>query len=158
MIPLTLTKASILFFYRRIFTGPTFFRIVWATLVVVLAWGISFFFTLLFLCTPTNLYVTQGAGSSGVTCTNEAQVYYSLSISDFLIDFIILAIPIPFVWRLHMMIKHKVAVTAVFLLGCLLVCRNFLSSCVAVQAKFGGLDDISMHDWRSCFRVPHNIP
>ena len=124
VIPITLAKCSILFLYKRIFRGPVFTAVVWTSLGIAVTWGLSYFFTLLFLCTPIPTYLRHGPSAPGVSCSNELQVYYSLSISDFLIDVIILVIPIPFVWRLKMPPRHKVAVTVIFLLGCLWVWRS----------------------------------
>ncbi len=119
VVPITFAKCSILFFYRRIFRGSCFSVIVWATIVLAVVWGVSFFFTLLFLCTPIPTYARYGASGPGVSCSDQAQVFYALSISDVLIDFIIITIPIPFVWRLQMPLRHKIAVTGIFLSGCL---------------------------------------
>ena len=108
-----------MFFYKRIFRGPAFTAIVWTSISLAIVWGLSFFFALLLMCTPISTWLRYGSSGPGVSCTNELQVYYSLSISDFLIDFIILIIPIPFVWHLQMPSRHKIGVTAIFLLGCL---------------------------------------
>lgn len=116
-VPITCAKLSILFFYRRIFRGKVFSAIIWATIMLAVAWGSGYFFTLLFMCTPTSLYVHQGSSTPGVHCVNRKQVYYSLAMSDFLIDIIILIIPWPFIWKLHMPLRHKIAITGIFLLG-----------------------------------------
>ena len=116
VLPITLAKCSLLFFYRRIFRGLVFSCTTWTTIGLAVTWGVSFFFALLFKCTPISAYVRQ---EPGIHCVNEYQLYYSLSISDVLIDFMILLIPIPFVWRLHMKPSQKVAVSGIFALGSL---------------------------------------
>lgn len=134
VIPITLAKCSILFFYKRIFRGPIFKAIVWSTITLAIVWGVSYFFALLFLCTPVSTYVRYGSSAPGVSCVNQLQVYYSLTISDFLIDFIILAIPIPFVWRLQMPLRHKLAVTAIFLMGCLTIAASITRMVTFINA------------------------
>ena len=119
VIPITLAKCSLLFFYRRIFRGKFFSYITWATIGLATIWGVSFFFVLLFLCSPIPVYVRYGSEAVGLHCVNVSQVYYSLAISDVLIDIVIFIIPIPFVWRLHMKPSQKIAVSSIFALGSL---------------------------------------
>lgn len=119
VVPISLAKCSLLFFYRRIFRGTLFLYITWATIGLATIWGVSYFFALLFLCNPVSAYVRYGSEAPDLHCANEPSVYYSLAISDVLIDIIILIIPIPFVWRLHMKTAQKVAVSGIFALGSL---------------------------------------
>lgn len=119
VVPISLAKCSLLFFYRRIFRGTTFSYITWATIGLATTWGVSFFFALLFQCNPISAYIRYGQKAPGLRCINPYQLYYSLSISDVLIDIIILIIPIPFVWRLHMKPSQKAAVSGIFALGSL---------------------------------------
>lgn len=118
-IVLGLTKMGILFFYRRIFRGKVFEAVTIATLTLVGVWTVSYFFALLFFCTPITPYLKQGSSAPGEHCIDPVSVYYSLAISDVIIDVIILAIPIPFVWRVQMPTRLKVGVTCTFLLGLL---------------------------------------
>ena len=116
VLPITLAKCSLLFFYRRIFRGSVFSYVTWATIALATTWATSFFFALLFQCSPIPAFIRL---DPDVYCVNHYQLYYSLSISDVLIDIIILIIPIPFVWRLHMKPAQKVAVSGIFALGSL---------------------------------------
>lgn len=119
VIPISLAKCSLLFFYRRIFRGTSFSYVTWATIGLATTWGVSYFFALLFKCNPLSAYIRYGLKAPSLHCANPYQIYYSLSISDVLIDVIILIIPIPFVWRLHMKPSQKVAVSGIFALGSL---------------------------------------
>lgn len=119
VVPISLAKCSLLFFYRRIFRGTVFSYVTWTTIGLATIWGISYFFALLFKCTPLTPYVHYGHRAPGLHCANETQIYYSLPISDVLIDIFILIIPILFVWRLHMKPLQKVGVSGVFALGSL---------------------------------------
>lgn len=119
VVPISLAKCSLLFFYRRIFRGTLFSYVTWTTIGLATIWGISYFFTLLFKCNPLSAYVHYGLKAPGLHCANPYSIYYSLAISDVLIDIIILIIPIPFVWRLHMKTSQKVAVSGIFALGSL---------------------------------------
>jgi hypothetical protein len=93
--------------------------ICWAAIGLALVWGISFFFSILFQCTPIALSLMAPPGTPGLTCIDQAHNFWALSISDVLIDVIILVIPFPFIWDLQMSTKHKVGVSSMFLLGTL---------------------------------------
>lgn len=116
-IPIMFAKLSILFFYRRVFRGPSFSAISWATIILVIVWGIGFFFSILFECVPIDLSLKAPPGTPGVYCINQTANFWALSISDVVVDLIILIIPIPFVWKLKMPVRHKIAVSVMFLLG-----------------------------------------
>ncbi|MCJ1409433.1 hypothetical protein MMC19_003514 [Ptychographa xylographoides] len=117
-------KLSLLFFYRRIFRGAVFSAVNITTIVLVVMWGVAFFFSTLFDCTPINLSLTLPPGSPGVYCIDQTANFWGLSISDVLVDFIILVIPFPFVWKLQMSTKHKLGVSSMFLLGALTIAAS----------------------------------
>lgn len=52
---------------------------------------------------------------------DEVPMYLAQSYSDVIIDALILALPVPWIWRLKMRSRTKVAITAVFFLGALWV-------------------------------------
>lgn len=72
----------------------------------------------LFQCTPITLSL-KNSHSPDVHCIDSHALYYGGASSDVIMDFITLAIPWPFVWKLHMPTRHKIAVTGMFLLGIL---------------------------------------
>ncbi|KAL9116916.1 MAG: hypothetical protein Q9187_006554 [Circinaria calcarea] len=121
VVPIMLAKLGILFFYRRIFRGSTFSAITWTTIILVAIWGISFFFSILFECTPIHSSLVMPPGTPGLRCIDQRANFWALSISDVLVDFIILAIPFPFVWNLQMSTRHKCGVSGMFLLGALTI-------------------------------------
>ena len=119
VVPITIIKLGILFFYRRIFRGSTFLGITWATIFLVITWGVGFFFSTLFECTPIRLSLVAPPGTPGLHCIDQTANFWALSISDVIIDLIILAIPFPFVWNLQMSVQHKISVSGMFFLGVL---------------------------------------
>ena len=121
VLPITLAKLSILFFYRRIFRGPVFNAVTWATIVLASVWGVAFFFSILFECTPIDLSLILPPVAPQIHCIDQTANFWGLSISDVLIDVIILCTPFPFVWNLQMSTKHKWGVSGMFLLGALYV-------------------------------------
>lgn len=121
LTPLALgfTKFSVVCFYRRIFRGKIFSILTIALLVAIAAWGIAFFFAGLFICVPVEAFWTQPPGSPG--CFNPIPLFYTGAISDTVMDIIILVIPLPLIWQLHLSTRKKIALSGIFLLGILYV-------------------------------------
>lgn len=113
-IGLGLTKASILVFFRSIFSIRKFK--IWADIVLVMvgAWTISFFFSNLFTCYPITALVEEFYGNK---CIDALPMWLASCITDFIIDFIILALPIPMVLKLQVHWHQKLAIQLIFLLG-----------------------------------------
>jgi hypothetical protein len=114
VVGLGLTKASVLYFYMRIFATQSF-RLAGRIMVsVVVAWTIAFFFANLFTCVPVTALVEQFYGNK---CINTLPMWYTESASDILLDLIILSMPIRPVIKLQLPTSQKVAVMGIFLLG-----------------------------------------
>ncbi|MCJ1240292.1 hypothetical protein MMC14_008292 [Varicellaria rhodocarpa] len=112
------TKLSVLLFYRRIFRGKWFNIASWVLIGAVSAWTIAFFFSNLFICVPINSRVsTQVLAITGSKCVRTTKMFLAQSYADFSLDILILALPIPMIWNLHMARSRKVQVSLIFLLG-----------------------------------------
>jgi hypothetical protein len=105
----------------------------WFMMAVVFAWTVGFWFAQVFTC-GTHFFAIWGSVQDLVQyCVKTLKKQYALAMSSFIIDAIILIIPLPLVravsfvgcleltflqvWRLHLQPKKKVAVSLVFLLG-----------------------------------------
>ncbi|KAH6670379.1 hypothetical protein B0J14DRAFT_670688 [Halenospora varia] len=114
-----LIKLSFLFFYHRIFcvskTGPARHIIV-GTIVIVILWTLAFFFNEVFAC-GIHFDSLWGKIALRKYCHKGLVFQYGLSMSAFILDAIILIIPLPFLWKLRLQTSKKVAVSLVFLLG-----------------------------------------
>ncbi|KAI0445058.1 hypothetical protein F4803DRAFT_548469 [Xylaria telfairii] len=121
--PLTLTKVSILLFYRRIFRGQVFSTITVHLIVLSVLWGVSFFFATLFICIPTHYSwtATQGTPDFAAHCYDPSPMFYGSAVSNMIVDILILLIPAPMVWKLNMSKRQKIAVVGIFLLGAFVV-------------------------------------
>lgn len=122
---LALSKASILCFYRRIFCQLTkWYDLATLTisfmLVAVVMFGIGVTFATIFACGTHFSYWWSSAGAElKEHCVNTQLLAYAQCVSDFIIDAIIILIPIPLVWRLQLSPKRKLGVIAVFLTAAL---------------------------------------
>lgn len=102
MLPLGLgcTKASILFFYLRIFatTKRSKTYVIFVTSIVIITiMMIGFFFATLFECGSHISAMWQSAMALETYCANTESYDYGFAISDFITDVVILAMPIPLV-------------------------------------------------------------
>ncbi len=113
---LTFTKLSILLFYHRIFRNQIFHKLIWVLGVMVVVWGISFFFATLFECYPISQVWTTFYGQPR-KCYDYLPMFFATVITNMIMDIMILTIPWPMIWKLQMPLRQKVAVTGIFLLG-----------------------------------------
>ncbi|KAL1601466.1 hypothetical protein SLS60_006381 [Paraconiothyrium brasiliense] len=117
-------KISVLLFYRRIFTiipsykdARSWFFIIMITLIS--AWALSWIFAFVFMCRLSVQTLFTSPENLEAKCVDTFMVGYSHSISDFVSDALIILIPIPFVWKLHLPTARKLAVCGIFLMGAL---------------------------------------
>ncbi|KAF2119247.1 hypothetical protein BDV96DRAFT_642284 [Lophiotrema nucula] len=117
-------KVSVLSMYKRIFVvvpswkdKRNLFFIVMITLIS--AWAISWTFAFIFMCGKEVQTLFTNPENLLKYCVDTLAVGYSHAISDFITDALIILIPIPFIWQLHLPTGRKLAVCGVFLLGIL---------------------------------------
>lgn len=93
-------KLSFLFFYRRIFikSASRHFRIIsLSVILIVTIWILGFFFSYLFACKSHMSYYWTSTIKEEHYCVNAKKLHLGYSISDVLLDIIIIVIPIPLV-------------------------------------------------------------
>lgn len=112
-------KLSVLFLYRRIFAYSAFTRVANVSILLVAAWTVSFFFTIVFQCSPVSVLWTMLEMDQRPFCVDTMPFFYANSISDVLLDVAILAMPVPLVWGLRLSVRKKLAVGGMFMLGAL---------------------------------------
>ena len=114
------TKLTVLLLYRRIFTGEVFRKAIWVGYAIVFSWTVGFFFANLLQCWPISINWT-GFGGDVAHCINSNIMLVAAAWSDTFTDVAILAMPLPCIWGLQMKTRHKIGVSAIFLLGLLTV-------------------------------------
>ncbi|KAE8154331.1 hypothetical protein BDV25DRAFT_126613 [Aspergillus avenaceus] len=117
-VAFALIKLSLLFLWKRMLTSIRWFQVFcWTMIAVVTAWAISFFFATVFQCgthwdwnwAPISWFLTE--------CTNSLNMLTVFTATDLVTDFIIIIMPVPVIWRLHMPTRKKIGVTSIFLVG-----------------------------------------
>ncbi|KAK0107936.1 hypothetical protein ONS96_003722 [Cadophora gregata f. sp. sojae] len=110
-------KLSILFFYLRLFPGPTIRRWTWATIIFNTIFTLVFIFVGLFQCTPLSFYWKSWDNEHEGKCMNlNALVWANAGISIAL-DFWMLALPMTQLMNLSLHWKKKLSVAAMFGVG-----------------------------------------
>ncbi|MCJ1283943.1 hypothetical protein MMC26_003274 [Xylographa opegraphella] len=145
--PIALTKCSICFFYKRLFRGPIFSVVNWATIGLCVAWMFAFCLAIVFNCVPVGLSLTEPTNPA-VHCINQLDLFYAGAASDVIIDILVLAIPMPIVWKLNMATHLKVGLIGVFLLGGLTFAASIARLVVFTQAgaqQNSGSDDYTYY-------------
>lgn len=71
----------------------------------------------IFECKPVAFY--WDVSIKGGKCINQNAFYRWNGVANLLIDFSVLFLPLPMIWRLSLPIRDKVSLTAIFLLGLL---------------------------------------
>lgn len=82
-----------------IFTTKRFRICAQVVLGIVVAWTVSFFFANLFTCYPISPFIEAFYGNN---CVNGLALWYAMAISDIIVDFFIILLPIPVVLKLQL--------------------------------------------------------
>ncbi|MCJ1420924.1 hypothetical protein MMC32_007284 [Xylographa parallela] len=112
---LVFVKLSILSFYVRIFNVPSFKLVAKVLMVLVGLWGSSVVLCAFLLCKPFAFNWDQTI--PGGSCGNQILSYIITGSFNILTDFMILALPMPMVWNLHVPRKNKIALFGMFGVG-----------------------------------------
>ncbi|KAI1847067.1 hypothetical protein JX265_006739 [Neoarthrinium moseri] len=109
---LAASKASMLFFYRRVFSTPKMLKAVDVVLGLLAVWTICFECACIFLCRPVNGFWT-GQG----VCGDFIPMIQSLIATNAVGDLVIMLMPMPIIWSLQMKTADKLGIMSCFTLG-----------------------------------------
>ncbi|KAJ5738593.1 hypothetical protein N7493_001748 [Penicillium malachiteum] len=116
-IVLALVKTSIMAFYIRIFGSNRSFRIqVAITMTIVWMWTASVILETFLLCRP--LKYNWDTSISGV-CGDRNAAYVVAGTMNLITDLMVMALPMPHIWKLQLGTAKKVALSGVFSIGLL---------------------------------------
>lgn len=114
------TKLSLLLMYYRIFRVPYFKKMAYVVGAFVMAWVVCVTFLFIFICVPVQkLWYPDLPGR----CINQVGTWIANAASTILTDLIILLMPLPQLWSLHLGKREKIGLTMAFSLGFLYVNR-----------------------------------
>ena len=112
---LTLIKTSVLLFYARVFKIVRWYSVLlWITAGLVIAWWISICLLATFSCNPVaKSWDPMLPGE----CVDTYTTFLGAAIPNTIVDFILLLLPLPMLWRLQIVWKYKLSLLAVFSCG-----------------------------------------
>lgn len=124
ILSVTLTKISILLFYRRLTDGVVSKRFIWIIqfcMMTVVLYAIIFEAMLFFGCKPIHAFWDAVDPIWNSThdwkCLNELLYVYGANIISVVQDFMACIIPCALFWKLKIPMRQKVALGVIFCLG-----------------------------------------
>ncbi|EPE28160.1 hypothetical protein GLAREA_04951 [Glarea lozoyensis ATCC 20868] len=113
-------KASALFFYYRIFCvsgrSQLFRSLILVSLTITLLWTIAYLLLTVLQC-GTHFAALWAVRAVKIQYCHISYPYLlSFAISDFIMDFWIIVLPLPQIWRIKSTVHRRVGVSAIFLL------------------------------------------
>ncbi|KAG9234427.1 hypothetical protein BJ875DRAFT_12886 [Amylocarpus encephaloides] len=125
-LPITAVKLSVLLLYRRLFPVDSFRLTLKINGAIIIAWMLAVILGSIFSCIPIqNAWL---AGTPHARCLDMKIFQLALGSINILTDIVLVALPLPFVWRLNVPAAQKVQLVALLSTGGL-VCAV---SCVRV--------------------------
>ena len=112
---LALVKLSVLLFYIRVFRIVPSYRIAfWTVGAAIVGCGIAIDFLALFTCSQVpNAWNLTVSGR----CLGTQQTFAATAIANLLMDLVLLVLPMPMLWQLHISTSRKCALIGVFAAG-----------------------------------------
>lgn len=108
------TKLSILFLYHRLFPLQWFKRTVLALGIFIVCYSIPQIFGDIFQCVPIR---SKWDPTVTATCIDYVRLIIACGVINIVTDFIMLALPLPVLWSLHVSEHRKWVLTFMFVIG-----------------------------------------
>ena len=112
---IALTKLSILFFYARVFPLREFKRYLYAVGALVISWWIACQGTTIFECSPIHFSWTKTPSTGH--CIDFPKYFIGSAIPNIATDLVLLALPLPQIWKINLPSTQKLGLMGIFLLG-----------------------------------------
>lgn len=109
-------KLSLLLLYRRVFASKNFGIATYALGAFIVTYSVIFLFLSIFYCSQPSTFWNDPASTRFFDLWDYTLSYSVVNITT---DFIIWALPLPMVWRLHLPRGQKIGLSLIFLLGLL---------------------------------------
>ena len=118
---LSVLKLTFLYFYKRIFPGRMIQRIILATIVFSILYGIVFVVVAVFQCRPISYYWTKWDGEHTGRCIDINALVWANAATSIAVDLWMLGIPLSQLVHLKLSWSKKAGVVIMFCLGTLYV-------------------------------------
>ncbi|CAF3545085.1 unnamed protein product [Fusarium graminearum] len=123
-----MTKVTIILFYIRLCHVYTrFCQACWAVIIIVCLNTVIFMFLNIFQCTPIHWNWNRFSGNDvDFQCMDLNKLQWSINITNIIFDVVVLALPIPLVWRMRSTFRRKLAIIFMFSLGVVVLVASCL--------------------------------
>ncbi|OBS22798.1 hypothetical protein FPOA_09124 [Fusarium poae] len=123
-----MTKVTIILFYIRLCHVYTrFCQVCWAIIVMVCLNTVIFMFLNIFQCAPIHWNWNRFSGNDvDFKCMDLNKLQWSINITNIIFDVVVLALPIPLVWRMRSTFRRKLAIIFMFSLGVVVLVASCL--------------------------------
>ncbi|KAK9417290.1 putative Integral membrane protein [Seiridium unicorne] len=118
---IALVKYSILFLYHRLFPGKTFRNALLVTAALITAWFIPTSVIGVLMYLPIE---SKWNFSVNGTCIDYGKAMVAMDVINVMIDFMVLAIPMPILWKVQMTTRRKTLLSGAFAAGGMYVARS----------------------------------
>ena len=115
VVAVALPKLAILFFYLRIFVKRPYKIITYALIGIIVSHLISEIVASALQCSPVAFDWDKTI--HGGHCFDQIAYYRWVTLPNIITDIIMLVLPLPLVWTLHLPQNRKIGLTFVFLTG-----------------------------------------
>ncbi|KAL2856463.1 hypothetical protein BJY01DRAFT_263517 [Aspergillus pseudoustus] len=114
---ISLIKSSMLLLYLRLFPSKKLRTTVFIALAITIAWGLATFLAQLFSCSPINYFWTKWDGEHEGHCTSHNALLLAHAIMNIVLDVVVIGIPMPILFRLHMSLEKRIGMCVMFAVG-----------------------------------------
>jgi len=118
---LACAKLAILMFYYALLNVMQFLKyVIYVVSGIIVAYTLAIFFALIFACHPVERNwgpILQFRDMD--YCIDRAGLYLATALTNTTSDIILIPIPIPIIWRLHVPVGQKLGIAAIFGVGCM---------------------------------------
>ncbi|KAF2184616.1 hypothetical protein K469DRAFT_739271 [Zopfia rhizophila CBS 207.26] len=141
-------KCSVVLFYHRVLVADKKNYTDWANILVlsslalVTVWSLAFGLAWVFVCNPVKGFWSYPYAEDEGPCGDTWLLNRWISISDFVVDVLVILVPVPLVWRLHLPTSRKFAVLIVFFLGTVAVAASVMRMARVLWASSPQEEDI----------------
>lgn len=103
-----------LLLYTKVFAVPAVMYTAWATMALISAWAIGTVLAGLLICRPIAMNWMEVPGGS---CGNQVLSFTITGIINLITDVAVLALPMPYLYKLQLPLYKKVVLISVFSVG-----------------------------------------
>ncbi|KAL9602097.1 MAG: hypothetical protein Q9219_002093 [cf. Caloplaca sp. 3 TL-2023] len=139
-------RLSICFLFKRIFVQRWLQKTIWFAIAINIAWALFVVITALTVCKPIayNWDLTIPGGH----CNNQAKLntYIANAVWTILYDSFLWSLPQFIVWRLHMRLSTKLALSTIFALGIFDIIVSIIRITYVTEVNF---EDVTAEDYRA---------